>query len=112
MSIQILAGSFGPCTAQLGQHGLELPGETIPYEHITVLSPNGLDKVHSATGSANMAVSGALLFGRPAWAISSNAWGGDVLEVTFVVELADGRHFLAKADNDVFLSLKAAFLAE
>lgn len=109
MVIEIIAGDFGRCEASIEEHAFLFPETILPFSQVAEIAVLNLDMVHSSLAPKGVVLAQSIFcLARP---IAGNAWGSDVMEVTFRVTTVSGEHFLAKTDTDTFVALKEDWLA-
>jgi hypothetical protein len=116
IQFKVLDGDFGKGSGLLIGGEISLPkqagwgSEKISIFKLTSVEMATQENVKRVAGTLGWGAVGGLLLG-PAGLLAGLLLGGRSTEVGFIGQFADGRGFLATANNDTFLKLRAAALS-
>ncbi len=85
----------------------QLSGETVHASRFLTIETASEDSVKKVGGAIGWGVVGGVLAG-PVGILAGALLGGNKKEVTFVVEIDDGRKFMGTTDSKTFIGLQGA----
>jgi len=113
--IQVLAGDFlyGQAIYQSGYINIETalypwPGINVPVSDIKTLEIDSESSIRSIPSALGLGLAGAMMLG-PFGAAAGLMLAEDKKEVTFWLELKDGRKLAGVTDADTYLNIERAF---
>ncbi len=114
MSFDVIGGDFPKGGGYFGSTNITLPAgqwgkkQEVPTYLLQSVELVSQETTHHKAHRIGKGLAGAALFGPLGLAFGALAEGKTTNKVSFVVQLTDGRSFLATADNRTFLKIKAA----
>lgn len=106
--LKVLSANFTYNSISISNGSLFIDNKTLDFNDVSTIEFATESNTKKARGAIGLGAVGGLTFG-PVGAIAGLLLGGNKKETNFVVELKDGKMFIASTTPDIFLKIQKSF---